>query len=51
MQLPGLAGATAMLGTAVAAAEESAGEGENVSLPMFHRGQPLGGWLSPERKR
>lgn len=52
--LPGLAGATAMLGAAVAAAEESAGE--NVPLPTFHRGQPLRGrplrgWLSQERKR
>lgn len=47
--LPGLAGATAMLGAAVAAAEESAGE--NVPLPTFHRGPPLRGWLSQERKR
>lgn len=49
VQLPGLAGATAMLGAAVADAEESAGE--KVPLPTFHRGQPLRGWLSQEPKR
>lgn len=41
MQLLGLAGATAVLGAAVAAAEESAGE--SVPLPTVHRGQPLRG--------